>query len=154
MRRETVHRLFGVSILVKGVDGVLEVIGGVLLALSPSTVTGAIAFWTAHELSQEPDNWIANAVQRSLQSFSSETQHFVTAYLVGHGLMKVFLVLGLWREKLWAFPTSLAFLAIFLVYQFYRFAHTHSMALLALAILDMVVMGFIWREYQFRKAGL
>ncbi len=154
MRRETVHRLFGVSILIKGLDGVLEVIGGVLLAFSPGTVTGAIAFWTTHELAKEPGNWIANAVQRSLQSFSSDTQHFVTAYLIGHGLIKVLLVAGLWREKLWAFPTSLAFLAIFLVYQLYRFAHTHSIALLGLAILDAIVIGFIAREYQFRKAGL
>jgi len=154
MRRETVHRLFDASLVIKGVDGVLEITGGLLFILSPGTVTGVVAVLTAHELSRKPDNWIAHSAERWLNNFTSNTQHFVSTYLIVHGLIKLLLVLGLWREQRWAFPASLVFLGIFVVYQFYRVAHTHSLTLLTLAILDIAVMVLIYREYQFRKLDI
>ena len=64
-----------------------------------------------------------------------------------------FLVAGLLRGKLWVYPAALWFLAAFAGYQSYRFALDHSLALLALTIVDLVVMWLIWREYRYRKTG-
>ena len=116
------HRLFELAIFVKGADGVLETIGGLLILFVPL---------------------------RSL-----DTKLFASIYLVGHGLVKIFLVYALWREKLWAFPAALWFIALFVVYQLYRFTHTHSTALVIFALLDICVAWFIWREYLARKADL
>jgi uncharacterized membrane protein len=56
MSRRHVHRLFAVSILIKGVDGVLETIGGILLLLvSPKALNSLVISFTALELSEDPD---------------------------------------------------------------------------------------------------
>ena len=76
---------------------------------------------------------------------------FVSVYLVAHGVIKIFLVAGLLRKKLWAYPTALWFLGIFILYQLYQFSHTHSLGLLALSAFDLFVASLVWREYRSRK---
>ncbi len=76
---------------------------------------------------------------------------FASICLIGHGLVKIFLIYALRREKL---PGALRFIALSVVYQLYRFARTLSIALLIFALLDVCVAWFIWREYLARKAGL
>ena len=148
------HRLFELAIFVKGVDGVLETIGGLLILFVPLHSLDTLVRWLlAHELSESRD-WVARAVEHLLDSLSLNSKLFASIYLIGHGLVKIFLVYALWREKLWAFPVALWFLALFVVYQLYRFTHTHSTALLILALLDVCVGWFIWREYLVRKASL
>ncbi len=151
-QEKTTHRLFEIIVLFKGVDGILEIIGGsLLLFMSPRVLNATIFFLTAHELSEDPHDLIANLLRHSVQSLSSDTQLFASVYLLVHGLIKVFLVAGLLRDRLWAYPTALWFLGIFIAYMLYRFTHTHSLFLLLLSIFDFVVVYFIWREYQFRK---
>jgi len=148
------HWLFELAIFVKGVDGALETIGGLLILFVPLHSLDSVVRWlVAHELSESHD-WLANAAEHLLDSLSFDTKQFASIYLVGHGLVKIFLVYALWREKLWAFPAALWFLALFIIYQLYRFTHSHSTALLIFALLDMCVSWFIWREYLARKAGL
>jgi len=147
----SLHRLFQVAVVVKGLDGVLEFIGGVLLLLvSPTTLHRLVVVLTQHELAEEPDDWLVMTLRHAAETFSVETKHFASAYLIGHGILKVFLAASLLRERLWAFPLALSVLAIFVVYQLHRFGRTHSMILLALTVLDAVVMVLIWHEYRFR----
>ncbi|HEV2040532.1 MAG TPA: DUF2127 domain-containing protein, partial [Casimicrobiaceae bacterium] len=125
------HRLFELAIFFKGVDGVLETVGGLLMLFVPLHSLDTLVRWlVVHELSTESHDWVARAAEHLLDSLSLNTKLFASAYLVGHGLVKVFLVYALWREKLWAFPVALWFIALFVVYQLYRFTHTHSIALL------------------------
>ena len=105
---------------------------------------------TQRELAEEPDDWLALGLRHLAETFSVETRHFASAYLAGHGILKVFLAVSLLRERLWAFPLALSVLAIFVAYQLHRFGRTHSMILLALTVLDAVVIVLIWREYRSR----
>jgi uncharacterized membrane protein len=147
-----VHRLFQAAVVVKGIDGILEFIGGVLLLfVSPSTLNRLIVALTQHELAEEPDDWLVVTLRHLAETFSVETRHFASAYLIGHGVLKVFLAVSLLRERLWAFPLALSVLTIFVAYQLHRFGHTRSTVLLALTALDVVVMVLIWREYRSRK---
>jgi uncharacterized membrane protein len=87
-----VHRLFAVSVLIKGVDGVLETIGGILLMfVGPKALNSLVIFLTAHELSEDPDDWFAASLRSAVHNLSSDTKLFVSVYLVAHGLVKVFL---------------------------------------------------------------
>jgi uncharacterized membrane protein len=148
------HWLFELSIFLKGVDGLLETLGGLLILFVPLHSLDSLVRWlVVHELSTESHDWVARAAEHLLNSLSLNTKVFASVYLVSHGLVKVFLVYALWREKLWAFPVALWFIALFVVYQIYRFTHTHSIALLIFALIDVCVAWFIWREYQARKAG-
>ena len=151
-RNGSAHRLFQVAVVVKGIDGVLEFIGGVLLVfVGPNALHRLVIALTQHELAEEPDDWLVSTLRHLAETFSVETKHFASAYLIGHGILKIFLAVSLLRERLWAFPLALSVLAIFVVYQLHRFGRTHSMILLALTVLDAVVMVLIWREYRSRK---
>src|SRR5437870_8348879 len=152
MSQRQVHRLFAASVLIKGVDGVLETIGGILfMFVSPKALSSLVISITAHELSEDPDDWFATSLRHAVNNLSSDTKLFVSAYLVAHGLVKVFLAAGLLREKLWAYPAALWFLGIFILYQLYRFSHTHSLGLLALSALDLFVASLVWLEYRSQK---
>jgi uncharacterized membrane protein len=147
----SLHRLFQMAVVVKGIDGVLEFIGGVLvLFVSPTRLHRVVVGLTQHELAEESDDWLVMTLRHLAESFSVETRHFASAYLIGHGILKVFLAASLLREQLWAFPLALSVLTIFVAYQLHRFGRTHSTVLLALTVLDTLVMVLIWREYRSR----
>jgi len=62
------------------------------------------------------------------------------------------LVVKLFRNKLWAYPTKIVVLAAFVFYQVYRFALTHSLAMLLLTFFDLIVILLTWLEYAKRRS--
>jgi uncharacterized membrane protein len=153
-RNSLLHRLFDVGVGLKGIDGVLEVIGGlVFLIARPETLTALVRFLTAHEISEDPSDLIANALRTGMQHLVANTKVFAGAYLLGHGLVKIVLVAGLLRGARWSYPTALWFLGCFVAYQTYRIALTHSLGLVVLTVFDLAVMYLIWREYRLWKGA-
>jgi uncharacterized membrane protein len=144
-----VHRVFTLSIWVKGIDGVLEIIGGaVLLVTSNAALNQFVIALTQHELSEDPHDVIATAARQAVVQLSVGTKVFGGAYLIAHGLAKVVLVVGLLRGHRWAYPVAIGFLALFIAYQLYRLSYQFSIGLLLLTLLDVVIIGLIWREYR------
>ncbi len=149
MQERRIHQIFEVSILLKGGHALIECLGGILLALvSNQAITNFVGRATQYELSEDPNDLVATYLLHWAQGFSIETRHFYAFYLLSHGVVKLFLVIGLLREKLWAYPASLIVLGLFIAYQIYRFTYTNSPALIALSIFDIVVMGLVWHEYR------
>src|SRR2546425_1654372 len=67
MSRQYVHRLFAASVLIKGMDGVLETIGGILfMFVSPKALNSLVISLTAHELSEDPDDWLATTLRHRM----------------------------------------------------------------------------------------
>lgn len=153
IRREKIlHRLFLLSAWIKGGAGILETLAGVpFFFIAPTTIEAFVVSLTAPELSEDPNDLIATTVGRSVHQLSPDAVFFTGAYLVIHGLIKIFLVAGLLRGRLWAYPLSLWFLAAFVVYQIYRCTHTHAVGLILLTVIDLVVAYLIWHEYQSRR---
>jgi len=150
-RARWMHGFFEFAILIKGIDGILETAGGFLLLFVPlRAIDDLVQVLTAHELSEEPDDWFANTLRHAAEAISVDTKMYASIYLISHGVLKVFLVYFLWREKLWVFPVAIAFIVAFIGYQLYRYAHTHSVALLIFTAIDVAVTWFIWREYRAR----
>jgi uncharacterized membrane protein len=85
------------------------------------------------------------------QQFSISTQYFTAFYLFSHGVVKLFLIAGLLRERLWYYPLAMIVFAFFIMYQLYRFSFTHSVWLFVITILDMVVIWLTWREYKYLR---
>jgi uncharacterized membrane protein len=54
------------------------------------------------------------------------------------------------RERKWAFPSGIVLIGLFILYEIYRFAHTHSLILVGVIIIDLAILWIIWREYQNR----
>ena len=81
-------------------------------------------------------------------------QHFYALYLLSHGIVKCALVVGLLREKLWAYPASIAVFGAFIAYQLYRYSYTHEIALIALSIFDLFVISLAIHEYRLLRKHL
>jgi uncharacterized membrane protein len=151
LAKRTLRRLFDLGVVIKGIDGALEVAGGVLfLVIDPQTLGTLILSLTAHEISEDPSDLVANLVRHGLGHLSANTSVFAGVYLLGHGLVKLFLMVFLLRGKLWAYLAALWFLGAFIPYQVYRIVLTNSLGLIALTGFDVVVMALIWHEYRFR----
>jgi len=143
------HEAFEVGIGLKGLDGVLELIGGVLLlAVDPAHLSSLIQQLTQHELSEDPHDFIARVLVRFASGFTTEQQLFGALYLLSHGVVKIGLVAALWRRRLWAYPTAITIFGLFAVYQMYRFNYTHSWFLIPLTLLDAFVIWLTWVEYR------
>jgi uncharacterized membrane protein len=145
----TLHRLFAIGIFVKGLDGVLELIGGLLfLWVDPRTLYGWVVFLTAHEVTEDPHGVLARLVRHAAVTLSADTHLFVSLYLMAHGVIKVILVAGLWRGVRWVYPAALGVLGVLSAYQLVRLSRTHSLALLVFTLLDLAIIGLVWREYR------
>ena len=154
IERKIEHTFFLLSVWSKGVAGLLETIGGLLLLFIPHTGLNAlVVFLTAPELAEDPTDRIATLLQRMVHELATDTKLFASVYLIVHGIIKVFLVAGLLGRRLWSYPVSLWFLAVFIAYQAYRFFFTHSLSMISLTIVDLIVAFLIWRGYQSRKQG-
>jgi uncharacterized membrane protein len=143
-------RTFDISIILKGLDGLLEVIGGgLLLLVAPATMNRLARSLTQHELSQDPHDFIARHVQHATANLS-HTRGFAAVYLISHGAVKIVLVIALLRAKRWAYPATLVFLGAFVVYQLYRIARVPTAGLTLLTVFDVFIMWLVWREYRSR----
>lgn len=152
IQEKRISQFFKLGVSLKGAHAVIEIISGLILLLVPLSVFTQLAVWlTKTELLEDSNDFIANYLLNFSNQLSLNTIIFGGVYLLSHGLIKIVLVVGLLKNKLWAYPWSLAVLGLFILYQVYRFAFTHSIALVLLTIFDLVVMWLIWREYQIVK---
>src|SRR6202048_3793295 len=102
MNERRVHQIFEISVLLKGAHALIECIGGLVLAfVSTSSITGLVNTLTQEELIEDPNDFVAAHLLSLAQNFTVSTQHFYAFYLLSHGIVMIFLVLGLLRKKLW-----------------------------------------------------
>jgi len=153
IRRSILHDAFRAGITLKGIDGILEIIGGVLLWLvNPASMNLFVQTLLQHELSRDPDDFFALHLLRATQHFTGESKTFAALYLLSHGVVKIVLVAALWLDELWAYPISILVFTVFGVYQLYRYHHTHSFWLIVLTVFDAVVIYLTAREYSAQKS--
>ncbi len=148
-RDRIVHILFDISVISKGIDGALEIVGGALLFLvSPMRVYSIVRILTQHELSEDPHDLVSTYLLNNTQHLSGGSQAFAATYLLWHGIVKVALVTALLQKRAWAYPAAILAFLLFLTYQIYRYSHTPSPELLVLSVLDVLVVVFTWLEYR------
>jgi len=145
------HKLFEAALAVKGFNGLLEVIFGLLLLCVPvewidKELLKGFALLTTATLH------LAHALQAVNIDLAPSSKTFMSIFLLGHGIVKVVLVFFLYKEKPWAFPVALVGFSALIIFQLHRILHTHSVALACFTLLDIFVVWFIWREYQARRA--
>lgn len=148
-RPDPIHVSFELGLLIKGIDGLLEVAGGILmLFLSPGRLTRLVRMLTRHELAKDPQDLATNWLLHYSSGFSISMQYFGFFYLVSHGVIKCILMLLLWKGKLWAYPLAILSLALFIVYQMVRYSIHPSALLLLLSVFDAVMIVLTAIEYR------
>ena len=147
--RDLLDQTFEVGIILKGLDGVLEVLGGLLLLMvSPATINRVVTSLTQHELSEDPHDILATHLLKTAHGLTGSAVLFGAVYLLAHGLVKVILVAALLKNQLWAYPWTTVFLGLFIVYQIYRLSLQPSVGLTALTVFDALIAWLTWREYR------
>jgi uncharacterized membrane protein len=123
-RAFSVHVAFEIGVILKGLNGLVELVSGILLlAFGP----GAI---------------------RRFVHLSSHDERFAAIYLLSHGIVKGVLVYGLLRGQLWAFPWAIAIFTGFGLYQIIRYIGHPSIWLIALTVLDVFVILLTIAEWR------
>ncbi len=152
MEERRIRRIFEISVLLKGAHALVELFAGIwLYFVSAGAIPSWVNFLTREELIEDPGDFVAAHLVALARHFSVGDKAFYAFYLLGHGLIKIFLAAGLLRNRLWAYPASLGALAGFILYQVYRYSYTHSPVLLALTVFDLFVLALIRHEWKFAR---
>ncbi len=153
---QELDQTFYVSLVLKGTFSALEIIGGLLLLLiPPQTVNHLAVSLTQGELSQDPRDFVANHILKVGHDFAnSGSRYFAAFYLISHGLVKLFVIVALFKEKLWAYPAMVAVLGCFVVYQVYRLSLHFTIGLTLLTLFDLFIIWLTLKEYKRHKHRL
>jgi uncharacterized membrane protein len=155
MQEKRIHQIFVVSVLLKGAHALIEIIGGIALYMvSTQAIVTAINRFSRDQLVEDPDDWIGTHLLEFSRTFSVAEHNFYAFYLLSHGIIKSILVIGLLREKLWAYPASFAVFGAFILYQLYRYSFTGDIGLILLSIFDIFVIYLAAHEYRLLRKHL
>jgi uncharacterized membrane protein len=147
-------KFYEVGILIKGIDGTLELIGGVLLlTLSSGTILHLTNWLTQSELSEDPHSFVASHILHVGMRLANGHTAFAAAFLLVHGAVKVGLVTCLLLNKLWAYPVAVVALAGLLVFQMYQLIVSPTFGMTFLTVLDVAIIWLVWREWQHVRAA-
>jgi Predicted membrane protein len=108
--------IYKVGISIKGFDGVIELIAGLILVFSPQTphyLLTRIADYFADKGTNFFD-FIASAVVKLDTGLTGQTTLFVIIFLLSHGLIKVVLVYCLLKKFYRIYPYALVVLILML----------------------------------------
>jgi uncharacterized membrane protein len=155
MNEHRIRQVFEISLLLKDAHALIECIGGVALYLvSRDSIVALVNMITQEELIEDPKDFVATHLLSAAQTFSVASKEFYAFYLLSHGAIKILLVIGLLKNRLWAYPASLVALGLFVLYQLYRFTYTQAYGLILLTVFDLFLMVLIWHEYKLVRRRL
>lgn len=134
IRERTYHLFFEIGVIIKAAIAVAETLAGIfLLAANPATVNGAIL------------RLIGGGF------LTPERQSFWAFIALSHGIVKLALVAGLLKHKLWSYPASAAVFTLLVAYQIYDLIFSASVLLALVTVFDIVVILLILHEYRRRR---
>lgn len=155
MKANRGHRLrqslYKSGMLLKGANGALELIGGILLAVLPrSCFMRVILFLTQHDVGSGSKDWAFRELSHALARLSGESG-FAIFYLLSHGVLKLLLAVALLREQRWAYPTGLAAFGMLAGYEVYRFVVHPGVMMGVVIAIDLGVIALIWSHWKAEK---
>ncbi|MGO3234265.1 MAG: DUF2127 domain-containing protein [Microbacterium sp.] len=148
-------RVFDASIILKGINGALELFGGVaLFFVSADQIRHLLNWVSAHALVAHPHSAMAQWIEHLADRMGADATAFAAWYLILHGVIKIVLVWALLRQKLWAYPWMLVALGLFIAYQCYELVVHFGWWMLALTIFDIFIVILTMREWQLHRQAV
>lgn len=143
------HDIFRISILLKGIYSFFELLAGmILLFVTSDRIYNFVHFIFRNELIEDSHDFIANFILNLAGNLPQQIKLFIAIYLIIHGLIKIGLIIALWKEKHWAYPVALIVFSLFIIYQIYRYILHPSLILIFLTDLDMAVIILTYLEWK------
>jgi uncharacterized membrane protein len=153
LSEKNIHLIFEVSLWLKGLFAFSEIVAGIAAYFVSRQFLLSLVLWVAKdEFAEDPHDIVANFLLHTVQHLSVGIQTFASIYLLAHGVIKLWLIVGLLRRKLCYYPVAIIVFVFFIVYQLYRYTFTHSIWLVAITVLDILVIGLTWHEYRYLRA--
>jgi uncharacterized membrane protein len=151
--KKAIDKLFFLSMFIKATAGLVEVCTGIAsLFLTTNEVLHATQLLVQGELAADPGDFLANYILNIAARWTpGATNLFLFWYLLGHGVINLFLVVVLLKKKVWAYPLSLAIFGVLVAYEGLQVYLTHSPFLAAFTAFDLAVIWLIWREYRYMR---
>jgi uncharacterized membrane protein len=129
--------------------GFLRIIFGLaLLRVVGLPLVSVITSLMGHELVEDPSDILYAFASHALGQHPVYISYFLAIYFIFWGVLDVVLSYNLLKDKIWAFSSSLILIGGFIMYELFRFSHTHSFILLYIICLDVAIFWLIKREYK------
>jgi uncharacterized membrane protein len=142
-------KAFAVALLLKTIDALGEVAGGLwLLLIDPRWLQGRVAALVAPELREDPRDFLAMHILHWAAHFKQHAVLFAAVYLLSHGVAKLIVLVEIVRGRIWAYPGLIVLTVLFAAYQTYHMAVTRlSLGYLALTLVDLLIIALTAIEY-------
>lgn len=143
------HEVYILSLWAKVVFAVLELSVGLAFYFVSLTQVRQLTFWILRlRIFADPHDRKTAFMQHLLAGVPLDAKTFISVYLLLHGALKIALVAGLLSGKRWAYPSGLAGLGAFVIYQLYHYSRHGGVTILVLASFDIFIMWMVWREWR------
>lgn len=148
-RSSLAHRAYQAVIAIKGLDGAIELVLGIIVAVVGAQQFSALLIaWSAPEIAANPESHAMRFVRHSAAGLAHASSAFVIVYLLAHGVLKLGIAINLLREKSWVYPVAVAILAGFIAFMSYRLTAHFSVWLLSFALFDMLTLALVINEWR------
>jgi uncharacterized membrane protein len=146
-KERTITDIFLASVLIKGTQGLLELlIGGFLLFSSTGRLSLLLIKLSESEILDGPKDFFSNWLLQAGTNLSINGKVFIAIYLLSHGIIKLFLIIGLLRKKIWSYWAFIGIMILFISYQVYRIIYSYSNFLFIMTLFDIALTYLVWRE--------
>lgn len=153
-RPQLLHDAYLGAILIKGFDGAVETLAGLILALTgPERIYEWVFRLTAPELGTGHHPAI-HAIRTGAEKLASGPHQFVIVYLLVHGLLKLSVAVALLGGSArWIFPAASLILTGFIAYMSWRLSLHWSDWLLGAALFDLLTLALVLNEWRAHNRG-
>jgi uncharacterized membrane protein len=148
-RRSLFERVYGVTVALKGLDGAIEFIAGLLLLIAPDAIRWGLRGGAAEAKEQLTPlrAFVADELLQADRIVAAGVAVLAVVLLV-HGVVKLVTVYCLLRRILAAYPWAVLALVALLVWQAVVFAMDATTGSAVLVALDVVVLAVVSREWR------
>lgn len=152
---KNLHTFFEAGALLKACDSAIEMgLGLSFYFISTAAINRVIFALFGDELTEQPRDFIWNLLLHNFQGLSGGVQSLWAFLFVGHGILKLFLVGGMLKKKLWVYPVAAGAFLFFVLYQAYRIFLSPSVLLELLTAYDAAFTLLILHEYRYQRRAL
>lgn len=151
---DTAHLLFLLTILAKGLLGLIQLASAAAVFLGVTQQLPRIAAWLFRaELSEDPGDFLATRIISWAGVVPQTDLSFYMIYFAAHGALHIGIVVALLSGARWADLAAIAILIGFVIYQMLEWASVGGLMLPLLTGIDLAVIGLTLLEIR-RKARL
>ena len=151
------HEFFVFGVWIKSFTGALEILSGLaVLLISPAHQLAILQHLSRGEWTEAPQDFFVAYSHQYISHLTTGTRIFAGLYILSHGIINLFLVWGLVKQKPAAYLIAVGVLVSFMFYQILRIALHFSPLLIVLTIFDAFFVVLIWHEYKglVKKLGI